>query len=367
MLRSVLAVAAVMAWLVSMPAGAQDRNSRLATEINSGTVGIISGGITGTYVRIAADLAAVLDDGNNLRILPFVGKGSVQNIADMLYLKGIDIGIVQSDVLEYVRSKRLFGGNIQNRIRYITKLYNEEFHLVAGDGIQTVADLAGRKVNFGVAGSGTHMTSSVVFDALGVTVEPTTFDQELALQKVKSGEIAATVYVAGKPTRAFSKIAAEDGLHLVPVDYSGRLRDAYLPSSFTDSDYPGLVPPGQTVNTIAVGAVMAVFNWAENTDRYRKVANFVDAFFTRFDDFQRPPRHRKWREVNLSAELPGWVRMKAAQDWLTKNATVSADDLVDSFKTFLAENRITVDGNGVPVGQREELFRQFILWQRKQQ
>lgn len=367
MLRILLAVAAIAVGHAWLPANAQERDSRLATEINSGTVGIISGGITGTYVRIAADLAAVLDDGNNLRVLPFIGKGSVQNIADMLYLKGIDIGIVQSDVLEYVKKERMFGRNIQDRIRFITKLYNEEFHLVAGDDIKSVEDLAGKKVNFDVEGSGTYMTSSVVFDALGVEVEPTAFVQDLALEKVKSGEIAAAVFVAGKPARAFAEIKPEDGLHLVPVDFSGKLRQTYLPSNFSDSDYPGLVPPGEPVDTIAVGAVMAVFNWAENTERYNKVAKFVDAFFTNFEAFQREPRHPKWREVNLSAQLPGWVRMKAADEWLTKNATVSATDLVDSFKTFLAENRPTVSSTGVPVDQREELFREFIQWQRERQ
>ncbi len=63
--------------------------------INRGTISVISGGINGTYVRIAADLSAVLDNGEDLRILPIMGKGSVQNIDDILYLKGIDVGIVQ--------------------------------------------------------------------------------------------------------------------------------------------------------------------------------------------------------------------------------------------------------------------------------
>src|SRR5690606_9457644 len=134
---------------------------------------------------------------------------------------------------------------------FITKLYNEEFHLVAGDDIKSVEDLAGKKVNFDVEGSGTYMTSSVVFDALGVEVEPTAFVQDLALEKVKSGEIAAAVFVAGKPARAFAETKPEDGLHLVPVDFSGKLRQTYLPSNFSDSDYPGLVPPGEPVDTIA--------------------------------------------------------------------------------------------------------------------
>src|ERR1700740_1624785 len=82
----------------------------LRERTNAGTVGIISGGINGTYIRIAAELASVLDDGGTLRVLPIIGKGSLQNIADILFLKGVDIGIVQSDVLAYIKRERLYPG-----------------------------------------------------------------------------------------------------------------------------------------------------------------------------------------------------------------------------------------------------------------
>ncbi len=362
MVRTFLAGLALLVAFIVPPAQSQERDSRLASEINGGTVGLISGGISGTYVRIASDLAAVLDDGADLRVLPMVGQGSVQNISDVLYLKGIDIGIVQSDVLEYLKNQKVHR-NIENRLRYVTKLYNEEFHLVAGKDVRSIADLRGKKVNFGNKGSGSYMTASIIFDAKRVKVEPTTFSQAEALEKIKSGEIAAMVYVAGKPTRAFANISAQDGLHLVPVDYKGAVRRTYVPSSFSSEDYAGLVPAGQTVPTLAVGAVMAVFNWNQENLRYEKVTRFVNAFFDKFEQFQKAPRHKKWREVNLSAQLPGWTRFRPAQTWLDKNKQLSASELVKSFKTFLAENQIEVDGDDIPAERREELFRQFIIWQ----
>ena len=111
-------------------AAAQDIQ-RSIEQTNKGTVGIISGGINGTYIRIASDLADVLDDGDDLRVLAIRGKGSLQNINDILYLKGIDIGIVQSDVLEFSRRENLLHPQISDRINYITKLYNEEIHVLA--------------------------------------------------------------------------------------------------------------------------------------------------------------------------------------------------------------------------------------------
>lgn len=341
-------------------------------EVNRGNVWIISGGINGTYIRLADDLAAVLDDEEGLRVLPVRGKGSVQNINDMLYLRGIDIGIVQSDVLSYIKREGIYR-NVEKRVRYITTLYNEEFHLLAGRGIESVEALAGKKVNFGIRGSGTYVTASTVFDALGIKVEPTKFDQALALEKVKSGEIAALIYVAGKPTTLLKDLKSEDGVRLLRVR-SPKIPQIYAESNFTAQDYPGLVPPGTEIDTIAVGAVMAAYNWNETHERYRNIARFVNRLFERFAEFQIPPRHSKWREVNLAAELPGWVRFKAADDWLKKHATKVASaapkaagnvevapSLKAAFRSFLAQEFARAGGT-VSEENEDELFQKFLRW-----
>ena len=285
-------------------------------QTNKGTVGIISGGINGTYIRIASDLADVLDDGDDLRVLAIRGKGSLQNINDILYLKGIDIGIVQSDVLEFSKRENLQHPNISDRINYVTKLYNEEIHILAREGFRTLQDLAGAKVNFGIQGSGTEMTASIVFETLGVAVERTSFDQGLAFEKLKAGDIDAQVYVAGKPTRLFQGASAEDELHFIPIEFTPELLETYFPSTLTAADYPGLIEEGGQVNTLAIGAMMAVYNWPEGTDRYYKVQGFMRCMFRRCDEFQTPPRHPKWREVSLSTDLAGWTRFPPAAEWL---------------------------------------------------
>ena len=364
-------IAAALAVTLSYPVAAQQAQTEqpqgdLRDLINNGTVGIISGGVTGTYIRIAADLAAVLDDGYDLRILPIIGKGSLQNIADILYLKGVDVGIVQSDVLAYVKREAIHG-NVDQRIHYITKLYNEELHILGGPGIDGIEDLAGKKVNFGVEGSGTHMTATIVFDGMGVEVEPTGYDQALALEKVKSGELAGMVYVVGKPAQLFQEISAQDGLRLLPLPYTPELLETYLPSAFSNDDYPQLIPDGQRVDTLAVGAVMAVYNWDSESWRHEKVSRFIDAFLNRFDEFQQPPRHPKWREVSLSADVPGWTRFGPAQQWLdqTKVAVQSAERLEADFQAFLQEQpEAVVRSAAADDSQRNALFEQFLIWQK---
>jgi TRAP transporter TAXI family solute receptor len=283
----------------------------LAVRANAGTVGIISGGPDGTYVRIAADLAAVLDDGDALRVLPILGKGSLQNIADILVLRGVDIGIVQSDVLAYARREKLLPG-VDSLIQYIAKLYDEEVHVLARADVARIEDLAGKPVNVDVRGSGTAMTATLLFDALGIPVVARNDPQDSALERLRRGDIAALVYVAGKPARLFGGIPADAGLKLLPVPATPALLETYLPAEFRHADYPALVPEAGTIETIAVGAVMAVYAWPAATERHRKVARFVEAFTTKFPAFLQPPRHPKWREVNLAAQVPGWTRFTPA-------------------------------------------------------
>ncbi len=357
----------MLVWSGPLTAQTQTIDKRAAIEshkstvirVNGGRVGIISGGIGGTYIRIATDLASVLDDGDRIRVLPMMGKGSVQNITDILFLKGVDIGIVQSDVLSFMKRQAVHR-NIEARIQYITKLYNEEFHLVSSSRVTNVKELAGKKVNFGVKGSGTDMTAQTVFSSLGVKVVPVHFDQALALEKIKQGEIAATVYVAGKPARAISGLKSKSGLRLLPVPYGGKLQETYLPARLTAEDYPGLVKKGDAVDTIAVGAVMAVFNWRPGSTRHARVVKFIDAFFSKFETFQKAPRHPKWREVNLAAKLPGWTRIAHAEQWLAKNKPRPSANLKQDFKQFVSAQG---PRTALSQPQLESLFKEFVRWQ----
>ena len=144
------------------------------------------------------------------------------------------------------------------------------------------------------------------------------FDNPTALQKLKSGELAALVRVIGKPIDFFAKIPANSGLHFVPIPFSKTFADYYALGELTSKEYPTLVPEGQPVDTIAVPAVLAVFNWAKGSDRYRRVERFVDALFTKWDKFREPPRHPKWRDVNLAATVPGWTRWGVAEEMLKR-------------------------------------------------
>lgn len=325
------AMVLVALWVgaVPRPGSAQTPASIPASPTPSaGAIGVISGGIDGTYVRIAADLMAVLDDGDRMRVLPILGRGSVQNVADIVGLRGVDVGIVQSDVLAYFRRERLLPG-VERKLQYIAKLYDEEVHILARQGIARVQELAGQAVNFDLRGSGTAMTASVLFSELGVSVRPTHDDQATAVEKLKRGEIAGLVFVTGKPARLFSGLGAGAGLHLLPIPLSPALLETYLPARLDHHDYPALVPDGAGVDTVAVGAVMATYSWQPGSERYAQVERFVGALADRFAQFLQPPRHPKWRDVNLTAQVPGWTRFPPAQARLG-GAAAPADTVAQS-------------------------------------
>src|SRR5262245_39145450 len=274
---------------------------------NAWTVGIAGGLIDGTYMRFADEMAKVLDDGDNLRVLPMVSYGAASNLEDLMYLRGVDLAITQSDVFEYFRTERKVA-NLQNRVQYILRLPIAELHILARNDIRSIEDLRGKKVNFGPVGSGSSLTGTIVFQRLGVQVEQVLIDQQSALQKLKSGEVAALVRMIGKPVDFFTRIPADSGLHLIPVPFTKTFADYYTLGELEAKDYPTLIAEGEKVDTIAVPAVLAVFNWPKGSDRYRRVERFVERLFTKWDNFQVAPRHPKWRDVNLSATVPGWTR-----------------------------------------------------------
>jgi TRAP-type uncharacterized transport system substrate-binding protein len=181
-LLAVILTLAICEPSVAQPSQLADSNP---ARVNAGTVGIISGGVDGTYVRIASDLASVLDDGQTLRVLPILGKGSLRNLADILYLRGVDIGIVQSDVLAFVKQRHLFPGAEQN-VQYIAKLYDEEVHVLARKDLIRIQDLSGQLVNVDLSGSGTAITASLLFSTLGISTRLTNFDQPSALEKTQT-------------------------------------------------------------------------------------------------------------------------------------------------------------------------------------
>jgi TRAP-type uncharacterized transport system substrate-binding protein len=338
---------------------------------NQNVIGLISGSPNSddTYLQMAYDLADVLNDGDNLRILPIAGIGGPRNIRDVRYVRGVDIGLTQTNILNNFRRSNERLGASDDKIVYIAKLFNEEIHLVARPDITSIAQLKGLKVNLDARGSGTSYSMRDLFNKLGIDVQEVSLSQVDAIEKVKSGEIAATALIAGKPARSMSKLGGQDGLHLVSIPYPKELQDDYLPATLTHDDYPELVPARETVNTVAVSAVLIAYNWPKtNLDRYQRVQRFVEAFFPKIAELQKPSRHVKWREVNLQATLPGWKRFDAAQAWLDQHNGPDANSdpsaaAAPAAGSATSTGTRSAGGAGQPLPPKNsELYGEFLRW-----
>jgi TRAP transporter TAXI family solute receptor len=342
----------------------------LGERLNANTIAIVSGNPNATYLTIAYDLSAVLDDGDNIRILPVIGKGGGQNIRDVRFLKGVDLGITQSILLNMYRQSNEVG-NIDDKIVYVAKLFNEEMHLVvrADSGINALEQLDGKTVNFSDIGSGSQLSTRDIFRRLNIHAKEINIGQADALEQLKSGQIAATVLIAGKPAAAMMKLRAADGFRFLPVPFAKQLQSDFLPAVLGHDDYPGMVEGGHDVYTVAVSAVLIAYNWPQDSDRYRRIGKFVDAFFPKLAELQKPPRHPKWRETNLAAVLPGWTRFAGADEWLKQHRPQQpvAGGAHEQFDQFVAARRASDTGADSGNGNdRDRLFQEFLNWQARE-
>lgn len=286
-------------------------------KMNAWTVGLAGGLIEGAPLRLAAEMARVVDDGPNLHVLPVVTRGATENLNSLLYLRGIDTAIINSDALEEYKVQV---PQIRRRVAYVLNLFPSELHIFVRPEIESLQDLTGKKVNFNTQGTAAAYSGPLIFSRLGINAEKTFIPHQIALEQMRKGEMAAVVFVTSKPVDAFVRGRWEPGFKFIPVQYDSKFEDYYLPAVLEAGEYPGLIKQGERVPTIAVPTALVAFNWPAQTNRYQRVARFVDMLFTRVDKLQAPGFDQKWKSINLAATVPGLDRFPAAQEWLDRQA-----------------------------------------------
>lgn len=334
----------------------------IAERMNANTVTIVTGRPSLSYSAFGNDLAAVLNDGDELRILPVVSQGPFQNVRDVRYLRAVDLGFAQTNILgHYRRSGEI--ADVSDRIVYIAKIGNKEIHLVTRGNVTSLEQLRGLKVNFDIAGSGTQLSARDIFERVGVEVQEVNMHASDGLAKLKAGEIAATVLTSGKPAEALAGLKASDGYRILPVPFITPLQAEYLPSTLAHDDYPYLIAPGQSVDTIASGTVLIAYNWPKNSDRYRRIDKFTKALFSKIADFQKPPHHAKWRDTDLAAVIPGWKRFEGADELIREHREQELARRRDQFNQYLTERQISpARARMISESDRNQLFEDFLKW-----
>jgi TRAP-type uncharacterized transport system substrate-binding protein len=324
---------------------------------------MVLGGYPGTsYSAIAHDIAAALGGGDGLRLLALDAPGGTDSLQDLLLLRGVDLALVPANALAFANAVGAFGAGLPERVSYITELYGEEVHILAGPGIGSFEDLRGKKVAVPPADGNAEFTIRDLSRRLRVEAEVVKMAPADAVDEVRSGSIAALVLMGGKPLRFVAGLPKDGSLRLLALP-SPALEDAYAPAGLRADDYPTLIPPGQTIDTVAVSAVLVANNAAKWEDSSRRIARFVPAFFAALSELAGPQRHPKWGEVNLAATLTGWSRTAAAKDWLEQTKQEQTASVQKVFEDFLRAS--SAPGSPPPSPkERSQLFEEFVKWTR---
>jgi TRAP transporter TAXI family solute receptor len=271
---------------------------------------ILTGGPTGTYIQFGRNIAdAAAKCGVTLNVQE--SAGSLENFLGVRVRRHTQLGIVQSDVLEYLRTFATEDSELARAIfgvRIAFPLYNEEVHVLARRDIGSLQDLTGRRVSIGVENSGTFPTASLVLDLAQVAPsDRVTLNADESLGQLLAGEIDAFFYVAGAPAAIFkSPLIDPERFHLLPIT-DPTLQAVYQVASIPAGTYPFQPDP---VDLVAVKAVLMTYEYSPRLNAYhaescRAVSDIAHVISTQFRDLQQGG-HPKWQQVDLSDLPPGW-------------------------------------------------------------
>jgi uncharacterized protein len=299
-MRSLTLALLLAVLLCVQPAAAQDYKTS-----------IVTGGASGTYIQIGRDISKIADAcGRTLDVQE--SAGSIENILAVRDRPLTQLGIAQSDVLEYVRTFQSDDpvlARAAQGIRIVFPLYDEEIHILAKRDIPNLAGLAGKRVSTGVEGSGNSLTASLLLDLAQVEpAERVKLSPKDSLAALLAGEIDAFFYVVGAPAAIFTETQIDpQQFHLLPLT-EAVLKALYTPARLEPGTYAFQQEP---VDLVAVKAVLLTYDFQPRRNAYqaaacKTVAEFSHLILSRLEEL-RQTGHPKWKSVDLTALPPGWT------------------------------------------------------------
>ena len=296
-MKKLLAVllAVVMVFALSATAFADDA----APKDGGSKVTFTTGGEAGTYYGFGSVLAQKVSEVTSTNVTAISSGGSAANI-DALDIGDAQLGFSQSDVLSYAYAgERTFEElGAVDTFSVVAPLYMEQVQIVTlNPDIKSVADLKGKSVSIGAAGSGTYYNAIDILGVYDLTeddIKPTYQSFADSAEALQDGQIDAAFIVAGAPTSAVTSLAATNAVSLVSLD--DEHIDALIESSpfyakaVIDADTYGME---EDVSTVAVSAVVIAGNDVADVDVY----NFLYGVFENLDDLAKV--HDKTNELSL--------------------------------------------------------------------
>ncbi len=267
-----------------------------------------TGGTTGTYYPLGTAIAQVISDNvDNVKVEARSTGASVANI-NLLKDGQADMAFVQNDIAYYAyNGVEVFDGKKVDNIAGMMALYPEHIQIVtlADSGINSVADLKGKRVAVGAAGSGVEANAKQILEAYGISFDDLALADHVsfkdAVQKLKNNQLDAAFLTAGYPTAAVNELAASKSIKLIAIDdeHASALKEKY---PFYVQD---IIPAGtykgvdEDVKTVAVKAILIVRKDIPEDVVY----NMLKAIFEHTDEIAKA--HAKGAMINLDNAVKG--------------------------------------------------------------
>lgn len=285
-----------------------------AGSAHSSDLEIVTGSKGGTYIEFGHDMASVAAEAG-LKLTVRESAGSLKNVFAVRYTPGVQLGIVQTDVLGFLkdRANGLNGASVSpedrpklndliDSIKLVFPLYIEEIHILATSEIATFADLEGKIVSVGKNGGGTFITSEQIFATSGISIDPVpNLSSQDAIELLLDGDIDAMIYVVGQPASAFNDyVPAGSDLHFLEIDPSGLL-EQYDSAEISASSYDWL---DHDVETVGVRSLLISYNY-QGEENCQSIGLFASLIRDHLGELQ-DSRHEKWKDVVLDAPVSSW-------------------------------------------------------------
>ena len=290
-----MCVAVVLALVSGSSAHAEDAR---ALKLNQGTIGLLAS--QPELLSKAMQIAKAVDHTDGLRVLPIMGHGGIQTISDLQLLRSVDVAMVSSDALAFVKKNGLYTDE-DLKISYLAKLANARVIILARPEFTTLASLSGKRIAVGSSDSDEFIAADLIFGDLGFHYEGVGLSGEPALKGMQNRSIDAMVFAGADAYPLLANIGKASGFHILPVSIDAGLSGAYAPAIVTKSDFPNLVPAEATIETVASAVVLAVFDWRSRSERFYKLVRFNSALTTHYFATLSTDN-----ATNFQAAVPGW-------------------------------------------------------------
>jgi TRAP-type uncharacterized transport system substrate-binding protein len=304
-------IGAIVGLLVSS-ACAEAPNPR--AEARKGLVSVLTDGITdpgGQATQAINQFAAYASHIANVRVLPIAGHGAAANVRDLLFLRGVDFAVLNSDVLAFLDQTGKYP-DARRRIRYVTHLFDQKVFLLVRNEIKTIEDLRGRKlVVLSEDGAG-RVTAGALFGLRKIDAAVEAIGPGEVLDDAGLGKFHGALLLSDELAQVRFGVQMRQDYHLLPVTMTPELQKTYQSAMIEGQELAGF-SNATSVETVAVSALLAVFNWTPSQGRYADVTNFVTALFLNLKGLRQQASNSIWRQANISAQPPGWTRFPAAQ------------------------------------------------------